>query len=308
MAPISITTYNRVDHLRLTIESLKRCSFAEATSLYVFSDGPRPGDEYSVDVTRKYLDTVSGFAEVIIVKQPDNNLVRNFEMSRTVPLEEHGRVIKSEDDNVFSKHFLRYMNDALDFFADDDTVIGIGAYCPPTITKALGNTHEIYLSKSMGAWGWATWADRRLPSLLSPESILSRPYRDMKERGLTRDVKRRFPQLPARLRDIDDGITNAGDYKLTYYMIRSNLFFVKPTRPLVKNIGHDGTGLHCGISAKFHTEPTSRPVTVSTNTLHSYSPKIDELGSRFFTGSRHPLAKVVRYAKRYLAFIKTKST
>lgn len=41
------------------------------------------------------------------------------------------------------------------------------------------------------------------------------------------------------------------DSAISYYMIKNNLYTIFPTISKVKNIGHDGSGEHCGIDDKF---------------------------------------------------------
>ena len=57
-APVALFVYNRPEHTRRTIASLQKCSLAERTQLYVFSDGPKDeADQIKVAEVRKQLET-----------------------------------------------------------------------------------------------------------------------------------------------------------------------------------------------------------------------------------------------------------
>ena len=60
IAPIGISTYKRLEHLKLVINALKRNVLAEECDLYIFSDAAKRGDEEKVNNLRNYLKSVNG--------------------------------------------------------------------------------------------------------------------------------------------------------------------------------------------------------------------------------------------------------
>src|SRR3546814_17563012 len=68
-------------------------------------------------------------------------------------LEQHEAVIVIEDDLLLSPYFLKYMNDALYHYRDDQRVASIHGYSLPT-DRPLPET---YFLKGADCWGWATW-------------------------------------------------------------------------------------------------------------------------------------------------------
>ena len=48
LAPIALFVYNRVEHTRETVEALKRNTLAKESDLFIFSDGPKTGQEENV--------------------------------------------------------------------------------------------------------------------------------------------------------------------------------------------------------------------------------------------------------------------
>ena len=71
--PIVLFAYNRPDHTRLTVDSLRRNNGAADSDLYIFSDGPKTGPHAAnVDKVRDYLRTVDGFKSVRLIEREHN--------------------------------------------------------------------------------------------------------------------------------------------------------------------------------------------------------------------------------------------
>ena len=77
LAPIGISVYSRLKHLKQTINALKSNTIAKASKLYIFSDGPRAGDETAVREMRNYLTSIDGFDEVVVIDREINSRVEN---------------------------------------------------------------------------------------------------------------------------------------------------------------------------------------------------------------------------------------
>ena len=55
-APIALFTYNRLNHLKKLINSLKKNELSKDTIIYIFSDGWKSlSDKNDVEAVRKYL-------------------------------------------------------------------------------------------------------------------------------------------------------------------------------------------------------------------------------------------------------------
>ncbi|WP_051128872.1 hypothetical protein [Providencia rettgeri] len=66
---------------------------------------------------RDYLNTITGFNKVVIIKQKSNlGLAKSITTGVTSVCEKYGKVIVLEDDLIASPTFLQFMNDALVFF------------------------------------------------------------------------------------------------------------------------------------------------------------------------------------------------
>lgn len=253
LAPISITVYNRVDHLAKTIKALSENYLAKETIIYIFSDAAKPGDEEAIRDVRNYIKTIVGFKNVICIEQKTNNYEKNIKDAYTIPLNKFGKFIRMEDDIVTSPYFLTYMNNALELYKDDKNIFAISGYVPNIDLNI--NDKDIFLSKDFSAWGYATWIDR--------DFIYARERRDYyskikKQKNLVKSISALHPKIMFLLRNIEKGYANQGDFKLYANIWLNNMYTIKPKFSLVENIGFDGQGKGENITDLFNN--TLRPI------------------------------------------------
>ena len=249
-APISIATYSRLEHLIKTIDSLKLNSLASKSVLYIFSDAPRAGHEKSVSELRDYIKTIEGFLEVRLVMQETNNMKKNIRESFEIPLSEYGRIIWMEDDNIVSENFLDFMNDALEFYKDDERVVSIAGHSKFLNVPEVNG--DIFKLNSFHAWGVGYWS-RSLASL--KEITLEIFSRDISDREMIKKLERLpdtmlYCYIPSQIY----GLFDAGDVKYHYWMTKNNLFSIYPSETLVRNIGCDGSGFHCNVNDEYSNQ------------------------------------------------------
>jgi hypothetical protein len=286
LAPISVTVYNRVHHFKQCIDSLKKNSLSRYSVLYVFSDCAKEGDEEQVAMVRKYCKTITGFKRVVLCFQSENNHRKNSQDARDLPLNKHGKSIRMEDDIVVGPSFLEFINQGLVYYRDWESILSISGYCPP-IVQDRHIDGDVYLSKYFSAWGHGVWKDKAYLGFLKEE----RPYQDMLNSGLLKEVKKVHPKLPLALKRMDEGMHRAGDQKLTYFMIKNNMYQIKPRHSLVRNTGFDGTGVHCGASKKFDTPVFDDRLDVRIRSKR-YIDRFDKLQYEFFYGSRNHFVRI----------------
>lgn len=141
-APIALFTYNRADKTKRAVESLLQNIEAKNSDLFVFSDGPKtPEKKAGVEENRKYIHTISGFNSVHIIEREKNwGLANSLIAGITEVINKYGKVIVVEDDLILSPYFLKFMNDGLEKYKDDDRVGAINAFVPP-INESLPDTY-----------------------------------------------------------------------------------------------------------------------------------------------------------------------
>lgn len=242
--PICLLTYNRPRHARITIEALKKNTLAGISDLYIFSDAPsNEEDRVGVEKTREYLETVDGFKSVTVIKMDENK--GPFKMAMTVGnymCEKAEAFIWIEDDVQTSPYFLSYMNDALNFYRDNERVVAVSGYThEPSLTSALRNyPHDMIFSYAFHAFAWGTWSDRFKKidwSMPDVEEHLA----DTKERRRARILSW------GHLRATNVAAKNDSelwDIRFSYYMFKNDLVCAWPRYTYANNFGFDGTGIH----------------------------------------------------------------
>jgi len=240
-APIALFVYNRPWHTQQTVEALLKNAEAAESDLIIFSDGPKdPKAQKSVAGVRRYLKSISGFRSVKIVGREKNlGLAQSIISGVTEVVNKHGRIIVLEDDLVTSPCFLRYMNDALERYEDEDKVMQISGYIFPVDLDLDEDAIFLPLTTS---WGWGTW--KRAWNYFDASAKGYKALR--KDRKLRRlfDLDGAYPyfkMLESQLRGKIDSW--AIRWYLSVFVDEGLVLFPKKT--LVENIGFDGSGRHC---------------------------------------------------------------
>lgn len=276
LSPIIFFVYNRLRHTRQTIEALQKNILAEKSELFVFSDGPKKeNDKETVEEVRKYLKSISGFKSITFVERDKNMGCANSIIAGiTEIINKKQRAIVVEDDIVTSRNFLTYMNRALDFFENDKKIFSVSGYNFPPKTMSIPKNYRegIYLSYRLGAWGWGTWVDRweKVDWEVSDFAELSENLKMQK--AFNRGGDDMYDMLKAQM----EGRIDAWDIRFDYSQFKHDSFNVRPIKSLVKNIGCDNSGVHCGFNAKLSTElddsylPNITNVAVSKQILKNF--------------------------------------
>lgn len=240
-APILISVYNRLDHLKQCIASLQTNSLSIETDLYVVSDAAFVSvDNIRVRAIRDYLTHVKGFRRVVAINR-DHNLgsYRSIKEALNTVIERHGRVIFLEDDNVVAPNFLEFVNTGLDFYAADSSIFSISGY-QYRVNIPESYPHAVYAWQGFSAWGVGIWFDRWQTIDWCYPAAADLQWGKPLRRGLDRigeHVARQMQLDIARGRQIIDVM-------ISYFLYRVQKYSVFPVVSKVRNVGHDGTGEH----------------------------------------------------------------
>ena len=247
-APIGLSAYSRLEHIDATVKALKRNTLAANSDLYVFSDAPTPGDEKKVAEVRRYLKGIDGFRTVNIVERQENSRVKNNREGHRELLAKFGRMIWLEEDIVTAPGFLEFMNQALDFYESDPKVFSITGYCPPIDIPSdlLG---DVFALERFNAWGFGIWENRydRIELNIDKE----RGLHDLNNESFLARLLCCGMDIPKMLLKDIRGEIDALDVKVMYQQVLHGWQTLYPRKSFVQNIGHDGSGIHCGATGKF---------------------------------------------------------
>ena len=263
-APIALFVYNRPWHTRQTIEALKKNNLAGSSDLFIFSDGPQTADaEKDVQAVREYVGTVRGFRSIEVFERE-----RNFGLAESIVdgvsrlCNEFGKAIVLEDDIVTSPYFLEFMNQALKRYEAEKTVWHISGWNYPVDENGLP---EAFFLRVMNCWGWATWADRWAFYRKEPERLV--------KTWSKRDI-RRFNLDGAHdfWWQVTSNYTGAlNTWAIFWYatIFENSGFCLNPAKTFVRNIGHDGSGMHSQIT-DIHASP------MATRNIRNYPQTVVE--------------------------------
>lgn len=241
-APIVIFTYRRLDHLISCINSMMANSEFSKSEIYVFSDGWRSEkDKIEVLAVREYLNKLQNNLEIkLYFREKNYGLQKNITEGVTKVLEENSSVIVIEEDLVVSKYFLKYMNYSLNKYKFNEKVISIHGYCYPNINIP----DSYFFLRGADCWGWATWREKW--SVYSPNGfkllfkLLVRPMLIFRFNFSLYGPYIRMLYKSARKKNDSWAIK----WYASAYL--KNMYTLYPRIPLVKNIGLDDSGEHCG--------------------------------------------------------------
>jgi len=241
LSPIGLTVYGRLEHTKLAVEALKRNKLAEKSCLYIFSDGARKGEEEKVKRMREYLETISGFKEVTIIKRRENSRIKNNRGGQKYLLNKFGKMIWMAEDIVTAAGFLQFINDALNYYENDKRILSITGYTPPI---DIVTSRDAFVLERYNAWGMGIWKEQYDKICRIPQDYAIK----IDKAKLALNGKDIFQMI-----HMDAiGKINAFDVRAMYLQHLQGFLTVYPQKSLVQNIGHDGSGVHCGINNKFH--------------------------------------------------------
>lgn len=254
---ICVFTYKKPDHLRACLSALLKNDEARDLDLRVYVDGPRQLSD--VDAHHKVLSICNEpwpFSDFKVIQRESNEgLYKSLTSGISETLCEYESVIVVEDDIEASPFLIRYLLDGLCLYSDSKDVASIHGYTPP-IKQQLAET---FFLRGADCWGWATWRDRW--NLFRHDA--GTMAREIRERGLAHQFNLNgnynyIEMLDARAA----GLNNSWAICWHASCYLANKLTLYPGKSLVKNIGLDGSGEHCGPSKVMATEASLIPVRV----------------------------------------------
>lgn len=263
-APIALFVYNRPEHTRRTIKFLQQNLLAEESRLYIFSDAAKnPNNQSLVEEVREIIHSVEGFKHVELIERKNNLGLANSiidGVSRLV--KEYGKVIVFEDDLISSTYTLQYFNDALIRYQDEEKVMHIGAYMYPLKEE---NLPETFFYRAATSWGWATW-DRAWKNFEPDIDLIISRFDHEKKHRFSIDGTMNFWK---QILEFKSGKNNSWAIRWYASIFLKGGLTLNPSKSLINNIGHDGTGIHSGMNDIYH-------VIINPQPIQSFPEKIEE--------------------------------
>lgn len=301
LAPIVFFAYNRPDHTRQVLEALQANKYAAESSLWIYVDGPKPGASaetlVAIDAVRKVVREKRWCKEVTIIEAEKNKgLVKSTTEGISKMVNEFGKVIALEDDNLVSPGFLTYMNDALDFYQDNERVMHVSAYTRPEFYPVPVETPTFFFYHTT-TWGWGTW--KRAWDKFTPDALAVKEA--IRKKGNIRKLNMDgtfefFWGLHAVAK------SNMNSWNTIWHSVvfLHDGLILYPKRSLVSNIGHDGSGTNCAPDDRFHIDSGEMAQEVQVTEV----PLEEHAGVRSHYVSLHSIAFRLKFAiKHYLRYL-----
>lgn len=305
LAPIIVFSYNRPDHLDLTLDALSRNELADQSTLYIYCDGPKDGA--SEEMHQKIADVRlvarkrQWCKEVHIVEAEKNKGLANSIIGGvTDVINKHGKVFVLEDDLVSSPHMLKFVNKALDFYEDYAGVYSISVNRPPLSKMQIPEDYpyDVFACLRSYSTGWGTWKDRWNKVDWSMDAF----DRCKKNPDMLRALCRLGDDFPPMMQMQEDGKIDSWAVRFGFAHFKHHAVAILPCRSYVTNIGFDGTGTHSGTVANVYENDLSQSVTNPRMLDMVYED--DRIINAFynaFTYQRRPLwQKAINYIARKL--------
>lgn len=265
-APIALFVYGRAEHTRRTLEALRSNELAEASDLFIFSDGAK-NEAATAKVTdvRALLRQITGFRTVTIIERDQNyGLAKSIVDGVTTLCARFGRVIVVEDDLLTSPTFLTYMNLGLNRYADSPKVFQVAAY---NLCGNLPGTNDAFFLPFSSSWGWATWS--RAWAIWDAEGSGFERLQSDKSIRYQFDLNGSYPFFRMLC---DQRLKKNDSWAIRWYLavFLAGGLVLYPRKSLVENIGFDGSGEHCGnetsdVTRSFDSPPQNLPAVAETS-------------------------------------------
>lgn len=245
LAPVVLFVFNRPEHTRKALQALSEADCAMETTLFIYADAPKDNsnDEVynSVYEVRNILKEKKWCGNVNIIEQTENKgLAKSIISGVSEVVNKYGTVIVLEDDIIVSKGFLKYMNDALQLYENEDRVMHISGYTYPYTTNVRLKS-DTYFLRIYSCWGWATWKRAWIHFNDSTDYHLSLLNSNDKIKKFNLDG---FGDYYNQLILNQKALINTWAVKWYSSWYHTGGFSLFPYSSLTQNIGHDGTGIH----------------------------------------------------------------
>ena len=172
-SPIVVFTFLRLQKLKRLINTLKKSEISKYSEIYFFSDFTKKKYELNkIKKVRNYISKIQGFKKKTVVLRKTNfgngkNIINGINLI----FKKHSKAIILEDDLEIGKNFLYFMNLCLDKYEDKKKIWHISGW--NFNFKPKDNKFDVFFSRNMNCWGWATWRNRWKYFEKKPEKLIN---------------------------------------------------------------------------------------------------------------------------------------
>lgn len=239
LAPVVLFTYKRLGITKRVVDSLLENKECPETDLIIYSDGPKKeSDTNEVNEVRKYLENLKGFNSVsFIFREKNLGLAQSFIQGITETLNKHEKAIFLEDDNLLSKSFLSFMNEALERYKDEEKVICVSGYSLP-LWPALKHP---YFLRGAETWSMGTWPRAWKYFCADGEKL----FMDLQNKNLVKKFCSDGFGFYKMLQNQIAGKIDSWGVRWQASAFVNDMYCLYPHKPLCISIGYGTDSVHC---------------------------------------------------------------
>lgn len=243
-----VFVYNRSNHTKKVLNGLKY-NYKLPEKLFIFQDGLKDKDnkEEWIKVNR-LIHEIDWCNNEVIVSDYNKGLSDSILSGINYAFKRYDAVIVLEDDCVPTANFISFMNQCFEKYKDNKKIYSIGGYSWPIMLQK--KEYDIYGCGRISSWGWGTWKNRWI--------IYEKDYEIIRKMKQDKELSR---NLAIWGNDLEDtlvgnvrGICDSWAVFWALNVILKQGICISPYQSFIKNIGMDGSGVHCGISDQFEVE------------------------------------------------------
>lgn len=241
-APVLVAVYNRLDHFRRCIDTLKQNYYADKTPLFIAIDAPyREIDRKIITKIIDFAKNIKGFKRIeLFIRDENFGPNKNFDTATNDIYNIYNSVIISEDDNEFSPYFLKFINYGLEMYKERSDIFSICGYQFP-INIPSSYKDDIYLWQGFSAWGYGMWKHKYSVGQ-EDINLVNKWLKDKKHLTKINKVAQRYK---FSLKNMIRANYIHGDGYYSNHLVANDMYSVFPTKTYVINHGHDGLGDSC---------------------------------------------------------------
>ena len=303
LAPIVLFVYKRPEHTLQTLESLHQNPLSGQSSLYIFADAAKSDqDQASVNQVREIIRQKQWCKEVHIIERAHNfGLAKNIIEGVTQIVQQFGKVIVLEDDLVVSSSFLHYMNQALQAYQHQAQVMQVSGHVPPI--KFNNYSPDTFFYNKIATWGWGTWASAWQQLNTDTSYLLEQIKTTGQTIAFNADGAYDFiAHLEANIQ----GTLNTWAIKWQASVFLKQGLCLYPGTSLVRNIGFDNSGEHCGHSTLYLTQKIAEKINFEPITVEEL-PQVRKVMTKHYEQLAVPPSWLQRLKTKALVFIRGQS-
>ena len=243
-------TYNRSFHTESVLEALRK-NIKRPEKLYIFQDGVKCSEHKAEwEKVNDMITHVTWCESQVIVSEQNKGLADSIVSGINYVLESNDALIVLEDDCVPHPCFMTYMYACLSKYAKNREVFSISGSAWNVDVEPNGMC--AYFAGRISSWGWATWKDRW--------KYYKQDYKILARMSLNEEIRHELEiwggDLESMLLGNVKGKCNSWAVFWALHVIEQRGVVVTPYQSLIKNIGMDGTGVHCAdVSFKQYALP-----------------------------------------------------